>query len=378
MSSRPTFHAARRLAWEAASVLPLEDVPLADAVGRMLAHDVIALADVPHYASSAMDGWAVAGPPPWRIGSGAVVEPGGGVPIVTGGLVPTGTEAILRHEHGTAAGEILTPTVVPEPGRHIRPAGEEARAGDVVISSGTALTPVRVAVAAGCGHDAVRVVRRPRVGFVFTGTEVVTSGVPDAGHVRDSFDPMLPAVLHALGADVARRDRIGDDHAALLAESGRADVDILITTGGTGDSPVDHVRAVLDELGAALIIDGLAVRPGAPTVLARLPSGLLLLALPGNPLAAMTALLTLCSPMIGRMRGAAFDALNTVPAGEPIAGTPERTTLLPYRVVAGAAVRCAHTGSGMLRGLAQAEGLLVVPEGGVGPGEDAERIPLPW
>ena len=376
------FHTARQHAWQAASVLPVEEVALADGVGRMSARAVSALSDIPHYASSAMDGWAVAGDGPWRLvpacGARAPLRSGDATPIVTGGPVPHGTEAILRSEHGLAEHDVLTASTRPDPGRHARPAGEEARRGEVLVPAGIRLSPAHVAVAAGGGVDALPVVQRPRVAFVFTGSEVVTAGMPSAGSVRDSFDPMLPSALAALGAEVVRRTRIGDSRDALQEAIPATDADLLVTTGGTGDSPVDHLRAVLGELGASLVVDGLATRPGAPALLARLPDGQLLLGLPGNPLAAVVALLTLAPPALARMHGLDLPPLARVVVARDLTGIRGRTQLIPHVIGAHGAIPSDRVGSGMLRGLADAAGVLVVPEGGIAAGESAEVLSLPW
>src|SRR6185312_14450954 len=149
---RPQWRAARQESFRAARPLTPVSVALSEAVGRVAASDITALCDVPHYASSAMDGWAVAGEPPWRLldGNGpasAPLESGQARTIVTGGLIPRGATGVLRSEHG-------------------RPAGEEVTASDTIIHAGTLLNPAHVAVAAVCGHDELLVLPRPRVSLV--------------------------------------------------------------------------------------------------------------------------------------------------------------------------------------------------------------------
>jgi molybdopterin molybdotransferase len=406
---------ARRLAHGAGARLSAEWVVLDDAVGRVLADDLVAQIPVPHYASSAMDGWAVAGEGPWRILSsesdpggslgdeedagagrsdapGFILRAGEALPIVTGAVIPPGTRGVLRSEHGVAvlaAGDDGSGALLsmrpgsdggePGDGLHIRPAGTEAAAGETVFRAGTVLTPAHVAVAAGCGHDEVAVVRRPRVTLVLTGGEVVERGIPGPGSVRDSFGPVLPAVLAGLGADVVARHRIGDDFAAtvdLFTTSSAPD--LIVTTGGTGDSPADHVRPGLRAVGAEFLVDGIAVRPGAPALLARLPDGRLVIGLPGNPLAAILALLTLAHPLVSAMEGGGMPVLGHVRIAAALPAGKAPTTLRPYRLVAGEAHPTAWHGAGMLRGLAESDGVLVVPREGAAAGAELQVLPLPW
>ncbi|HEY2643637.1 MAG TPA: molybdopterin molybdenumtransferase MoeA, partial [Galbitalea sp.] len=192
-----SWHEARTISLSVAPPHASERVPLAVAHGRVLASALLALSELPHYSSSAMDGWAVAGSPPWRIVDRASLEGGDCRPIVTGGAIPAGAFAVLRSEHASLDAEgRLVPAAdarpdEPRPGEHIRYSGEEARSGEVLIAAGTMLNPAHVALAASAGHDELDVQGRPRVRLLFTGDEVVLRGIPGPGFVRDSFGPML-------------------------------------------------------------------------------------------------------------------------------------------------------------------------------------------
>jgi len=381
---RRSWESARAVAAAAGSPLPAEAVPLDRAAGRVLADDVRAQDDVPHYASSAMDGWAVRGDGPWTAWSD----------IVTGGLVPEDADRVLPHEDGVLRGGVLAVrdgAAAPVPGRHVRPAGEEARAGDVLVARGTRLGPVHAAVAASAGVDVVTVHARPAVRLVLTGDEVDLTGRPRPGRVRDSFGPMLPAAVTALGGRVAEVLRVADVVDAVAdALDGAPDrpagpdhpdgpggpVDLVVTTGGTGGSPVDPIRPAL--AAAELLVDGVAMRPGAPTMLARLPGGPLVLALPGNPLAAMAALVTLGGPLIAGLAGIPAIPNAAVRVNAPIEGRGGRTRLVAARVVEGVAVPTGHQGAGMLRGLAEADAFLIVPGDGLAAGAAAAAVLLPW
>jgi molybdopterin molybdotransferase len=379
---RLSWHGARAAAFAAASTLPSERVHLADAIGRVLAEDVLALHDVPHYPSSAMDGWAVSGDGPWTIvPGGSSLREGSAAAIVTGGLIPDGTSGVLRRENAIIErGVLSTESGEPWPGQHIRLPGREALRDERVISAGVTVNPAHVALAAGCGYDALAVSGRPRVAFVFTGDEVVERGIPAPGMVRDSFGPQLPALLRMFGAVPAssRRvlDSLADTVAAIAADSGADEV--VITTGGTGDSAVDHIRPALAELDARMLVDGIGMRPGGPTMLAQLPDGRYVVALPGNPLAAIMGVLTVVAPLIAGLAGCREPTLGSAISADDLRGKDGASVLMPYRLVAAEAVVDAWHGSAMMRGLAQADGVLVVPPDGAKKGDVVETVALPW
>ncbi|WP_159619313.1 molybdopterin molybdotransferase MoeA [Arthrobacter zhaoguopingii] len=401
---------ARQVAHAAGQAMPYQMVPLADALGQTLAEPVTALQDIPHYASSAMDGWAVSGPPPWTFvhppvedprrlnaphsDSGTItLEPGQATFILTGGTVPENTTGILRTEHGLVRGDSLDRNSLaradePAPGEHIRPAGEEAASGSTAIPAGVVLNPAQIALAAVCGHDTLAVLRAPRVSLLMTGDEVIEAGLPQPGQVRDTFGPQLPAFVAMLGGHVDVAGRARDDfddvvhaissEATDAASLARASGDVLITTGGTGGSSADHIRRALAALEAELIIDGIAMRPGHPTLLARLPDGRFLVGLPGNPLAAMMAMLTVAGPLIAGLRGAPLPPLRQVLSGADFEPLPGRSRLVPYRTEAGRAQPSTHQRSGMLRGLALAHGVMVVPPAGCATDQPMQALDLPW
>lgn len=384
---RPDWQSARRAAHSAARALEAALVPLGAAAARILAADVAALCDVPHYPSSAMDGWAVSGPGPWQIEppdrDAPALRPGEARLIVTGGLVPAGTDRIVPNERASLEAGVLTE--VGDPGRrdHIRPAGEEARRGDIVLRAGIRLNPAHIAVAAASGHDDLPVRGRPRVALVLTGDEVQVAGIPRPGFVRDSFGVTLPTLVGSLGGDVVSalrsRDTL-DDLVGALRQSARLEPGphLIVTTGGTGSSGVDHLHAALRELGAELLVDRVAMRPGGPSLLARLPGGCLLLGLPGNPLAAVVGLVVLGQPLLAAWAGAALPPVLQVVTRDALDGRADAALLSPYRLVDGDAVLTDFAGSAMMRGLADADGLLVCPAEGAPAGATLDALPTPW
>ncbi|MCU1518395.1 MAG: molybdenum cofactor biosynthesis protein MoaA [Pseudarthrobacter sp.] len=395
-----TWAEARQAAFDCAAPIPAGRVPLQQALGRTLAEDIAALQDMPHYASSAMDGWAVNGSGPWILAdAGQRLAPHQASPIVTGGLIPAGAKAVLRSESAVLGNDddglpVLTlgggaRPGEPKNGQHIRKAGEEAVTGDVLVAAGASLNPAHLAVAALAGYDDLLVQGKPVVKLLLTGSEVVTHGLPAPGQVRDTFGPQLAAVVDMLGGIPAGQEKIGDSYeewlAALedLAEPGGAypavlPADVVITTGGTGRSGTDHLRQAVADLGGRLVIDGIAMRPGHPAVLAELPDGRFVLGLPGNPLAAMMALSTVGAPLLAALGHGSMPAIQDVPCGTTIEPDPGRTRLMPFRLLYGMASPAQHTGPGMMRGLATAHGVMVVPPHGVQLGESVPAFALPW
>jgi molybdopterin molybdotransferase len=314
---------------------------------------------------------------------------------VTGGVIPEGADAVLRSEAGeisesastlslgapdAGARLVLRGSPAPWPGQHIRPSGEEFHRGDVGIAAGVTLNPAHIAVAAACGSDELFVRPRGRVALVLTGDEVVTHGIPAPGRVRDSFGPTLPGFVGMLGGEVVRQTRVVDDHELLVrALSGDAsESEVVITTGGTGSSSADHLRRALVRIGARILVDGVAMRPGGPSLLARLDDGRLLIGLPGNPLAAMMGLLTLAAPVLAALAGGEQPALSRIRVADAVAEGRGETRLIPFRLADGRALPSGFTGSAMLRGLADASGVLVCGASGAGVGAELECLRLPW
>lgn len=358
-----------------------------DALGMTLAGPLTALTDLPSFDASAMDGWAVAGPGPWRLrgqllaGQSRPADPllgGHAVRIATGAAVPTGTTAVLRSEHGWTQrrtdGEWLqvrSPHPAPVPGQEVRARGQECRGGEELLPAGTVVTPAVLGLAAAAGYDELTVTVRPRVEVLVLGDELLDEGLPRSGRVRDALGPMLPSSLRALGAEVTSVRRLVDDADVLLKAVRASTADLVVTTGGTAGGPVDHLHPVLARIGADLLVDGVAVRPGHPMVLAELPSGGHLIGLPGNPLAAVSGVLTLAAPLLRTLAGRPVPAPYAAPLTEDVAGHPVDTRLVPVLFDDESAARpLRFSGPAMLRGLAAADGMAVIPPGGARAGDD--------
>ena len=406
---------ARRRAQRAAGLpLPGVRLPLAEALGGVLAAPLEARTDLPAFDTSAMDGWAVSGPGPWLLtgellagqGDSAPLPDGTAVRVATGAQLPPGATAVLRREDGSprpaAGGELLHDRgAVPlDLGRDIRPRGQECHSGEPLLPPGTAVTPAVLGLAAAAGCDELPVHRRPTVELLVLGDELLDSGLPRDGRIRDALGPLLPSWLSWYGARIIAVRRVGDDLGLLRDALLRSPADVVVTTGGTAAGPVDFLHTALAEAGARLLVDGVLVRPGHPMLLAELPPAegaegaegaggaagpegagqsrrRCLIGLPGNPLAAVAGAVTLAEPLLRTLAGWPQPQPYLVRAAAPLPGHRADTRLLPVALPAQGAVPLAYDGPAMLRGLALAEGLAVVPPGGLPAGARVEVLEVP-
>ena len=398
---------ARRVASASAAPLQVVTARLDEAVGSVLAEPLVALTDLPSFASAAMDGYAVSGPGPWHVDDNVrlaghpndtPLPPGYAVPIATGAPLPTGATAVLRREDAQVEtalhGARLYPrdplTGLPDdsgsgpaPGTDVRPQGEECRAGDPLIPAGSVIGPATVGLAAAAGYDTLEVIPSPVVAVLVIGDELLDRGLPRPGRVRDALGPLVPPWLAGLGARANPPIRVPDSRQALLDEIDDSTADVIVTTGSTASGPVDHLHEVLDHLRARWIVDGVQVRPGHPMLLAALSDGRHVIGLPGNPLAAVSGLLTLAAPVIAALRGLPEGGLTSMPAIllDDAAPHPDDTRLIPVVLDQSnheaTARRLRFGGPAMLRGLALADGMAVIPPAADPRGAWVEVLPLP-
>ncbi|MFJ4776589.1 molybdopterin molybdotransferase MoeA [Streptomyces sp. NPDC088762] len=362
---------ARRRAHDAPRPLAPRTVPLADAPGLTLAGELAALHPLPSFDTAAMDGYAVAGPGPWRV-RGAVRAgiswPGGlgageCLAISTGAQVPAGAYAVLPLESAVLVdGDRVLGPVLP-PGRHIRRTGEDTPAGSVLAPAGTRIGPALAGLAASCGHDSLVVRPRPRVGALITGDELEHTGRPGPGRVRDALGPLLPALIAQLGGETGRLLHVPDQPAGLLAHTVHAmqDVDIVVVTGSTSVGATDQLRRLLGDAGARMVVDTVDCRPGHPMLLAELPAGRWVVGLPGNPYAALVAAHTLLGPLIAGLSGRTLPALPQVPVTGPVRPRAGLTRLVPVTWDGpGARIADGHRAA-FLRGAAMGDALAALP-----------------
>jgi molybdopterin molybdotransferase len=324
---------ARRRVLDVVQRLEDEGVPLAEALGRVLAEDVQSPIDVPPFDSSAMDGYAVvAGPEaqlevvgesragrPWM----RPVKPGEAIRISTGGAVPEGATAVVPLERTTADHrERWIRVEESAPGDNIRRAGEDVRAGRVVLAAGTALGPAELGVAASVGRASLRCARRPRVAILVTGDELTEPGRPlGPGGIYSSNAWALAAQAERAGARVTARETVPDQPGETRAALSRAldASDVVIVSGGVSVGPHDHVKPALSELGVEERFWGVRLRPGKPTWFGTRGEALVF-GLPGNPVSAMVAFHLFVRTALAAMQGADPSAPRTsATLEEPIA-----------------------------------------------------------
>jgi molybdopterin molybdotransferase len=362
-------------------------VPLVESDGLTLAAPLVTLTDLPAFPTSSVDGWAARGSAPWRIVgrvlAGDSAEPltadGTCVEIATGGMVPEGTTVVVRVEDSVVAGGSVTGTARKTPDWRDR--GEEAAAGEQLLPAGTPVTPGVIGLAASCGYDALTCRAAPRTAVLVFGDELLTSGPPGGGRVRDALGPALPSWLRRAGTDVVHaRGPVADtleDHVAALRGAVDAGAQLICTTGGTMHGPVDHLHPALAELGARYVVNTVAVRPGFPMLVAQLPGGQFVAGLPGNPQSTFVALVSLVLPLLAGLTGRSMPELGTVTLGADVPGRGDFTHLALVSLSAGRAHPVAHVGSSMLRGLANSVGFAVIPPGAEGrAGTVAQLVPL--
>ncbi len=290
---------------EQTSALSSELVPLDRARGRYLAEDIVADSDLPPFDRSQMDGYALrandAQSAPARLkimgesaaghGWHSELKPGEAVRIMTGAPVPAGADSVqqveltseLNEANGFAVVEILEAVM---PGRSIVRRGSEIKAGEIVLHSGEQVGAAAMAVLASFGYAQIKMARQPRVAVLATGSELVAvDQKPDRDQIRDSNNFSISAYAELAGAIVERLPLAGDDTSLLKRQIAEASdhSDVVVTSGGVSVGVYDFTKPALRELAAEIFFERVALRPGKPTVFARLPNGPLFFGLPGNP-----------------------------------------------------------------------------------------------
>ncbi len=308
----------------AVSRLPADDVALADAVGLVLASDVVAAEPVPPFANTAMDGYAVRAADTEGASEDAPVRlrvvdelPAGRAPstpvgdgeairIMTGAPMPDGADAIVIVERTQRDGDnAVLIGAVAAPGDHIRRPGGDLEAGEVAFPAGTVIGPAHVGVLASIGAATVCVYRRARVGVLSTGDELVPidGGALAPGQIRDSNRPMLVALARDAGTDVVDLGLAIDDedHIVGRLEQAFATCDAVLTSGGVSMGDYDYVKAALDRFGA-LEWRQVAIKPAKPLAFG-IVQGVPVFGLPGNPVSSLVSFELFARPALRRMMG---------------------------------------------------------------------------
>jgi len=306
--------AARAAMLAEVSALPGETIPLAQAIGRVLARDIIAVRDQPPFTNSAMDGWALrAADAPGALkivgesaaghGYEAALSAGEAVRIFTGAALPKGADTVVIQENAGRDGDRVTIPAA-TPGDNIREAGRDFRAGQVLLSTGTRIDPWRLSLCASAGHAEVSVHRRPRVAILSTGEEIVEApATPGPFQIYDSGSPALKAMVEDWGAQASKISGVRDQLDAVIAAMREAEADLIVTVGGASVGDHDLVRAAALDLGLSLRVESVAVRPGKPTFFGVLGDGRRLLGLPGNPASAFVCAELFLKPIVAAYCG---------------------------------------------------------------------------
>jgi molybdopterin molybdotransferase len=398
MTTNPAFEVswqqARELAHKAAPKSQVIQVPLTQAGGMVLANDICALGDMPPFAASRIDGWAVSGPGPWqRVGDALAghefvtkLNSGECVHTATGAVMPQGATASLKDEESRledayvyaiegAAGLLDQEGSLPY-FHDVRPSGYEAKSGEVLIPSGTKLTPAIIGVAAGAGHDVLPVFKKIIVDVLIFGDELLLTGPSRDGKVRDSLGPQLPLWIDELGAQLNLVTHVADTLADHVTAISNSNADLIITTGGTASGPVDHLHNAIVDVGGEFIIDAVLVRPGYHQLMARIGKQILI-GLPGNPQSAVIGLLTLAVPLISGANGNPLANLELRTIASDMNGPHREARLVLCMQEAGVIKPIEYLDSSMLRGFVTATGYAVLPPGGAKSGEQLQWLTLP-
>jgi molybdenum cofactor synthesis domain-containing protein len=388
--------AAQARVMAAVSPLPPADVLLGDALGLVLAVDVVATEPVPPFANTAMDGYAVraadtAGAPvelavvgvlPAGAAPTTGVGPGEAIRIMTGAPMPPGADAIVMVERTEQLpGDRVRIEATAAPGDHVRPAGGDVEPGQVVFTAGTRLRPAHLGVLASLDQRSVRAHRRPRVGVLSTGDELVEHGPLAPGQIRDSNRPMLLAVLAEAGCEPVDLGTARDDEAVITERitTGIDTCDALLTSGAVSVGDYDFVKVAIERLAASrggeYAWSQVAIKPAKPLAFGviervdgrRVP----VFGLPGNPVSSTVSFELFARPALRVLAGdpAPHRPVVAAVADQPFARRPDGKLYLDRVSVTldpEGRFHCARSGfqaSNVLSGMANAGGLALVPDG---------------
>lgn len=375
------------------SVTEPEQVPLAAALGRVLAADVVSGLNLPPFDNAAMDGYAVraadlgrALPVAGTLYAGSAPAtappPGMALRIFTGAVMPDGLDTVVMQEEVRVEGAFVHLPVGGSVGQNVRQRGEDVAVGQVALPAGRRLRPQDIGLAAALGHDTL-LVRRPLLVALFsTGDEVTAPGQALApGGIYDANRPMLHALLSHLGCTVTDLGILADDEAVIRAALAGAAPghDLILTSGGVSAGEADHMKAAVTALGG-LDLWKLALKPGKPLALGHVGDAAFA-GLPGNPVAMLVSFLVLVRPLIDRLSGAAPAPLPllTAPAGFTHAKKAGRLEYLRVSIGPdGVAHADPDEGAAMLGRLTRADALAELGEEVtvVSPGDPVRVLPL--
>ncbi|MCG7850834.1 MAG: molybdopterin molybdotransferase MoeA [ANME-2 cluster archaeon] len=364
-----------------------ESVPLEAANGRVLASDIEAEQNVPHYKRAAMDGYALkandtlgaAAPSPVLLTlTNGDVGPGTCHRVHTGSAIPKGADAVVMLEDTRASGTTVEILSQLHPGKHVGAIGEDVAAGELLLSSGHLLRPGDMAVLASTGISDVEIYHRPLVAIIPTGEEVVPMGKPlEAGQVWETNSLMTACYVRQAGGFPRINDIVTDDPELIRqAIQDNSDADMIVISGGTSVGERDHVPAAVEALGE-LLVHGVAISPGKPTALG-VVEGKPILCMPGYPVAGLVALLVFGIPALQKLGHIPPrpETVVSLPLKEKITSRQGYQTYVRVRITDGSVEPVMASGAGILSSVAKADGYVVVPPNieGYGVGTEVDVI----
>lgn len=369
---------------------PIE-ISINQAAGFVLAEDILAQSDLPPFAASRVDGYAVSGPPPWKkIGSNLAgstadkeLSAGEAMYVATGAEIPVNTQAIIKQEDCDVEVDLIRPKAEIDEAQfktssNVRPRGYEAKANETLLTKGTKLSPALLGLVAAGGYTTVLVQQKPSVDVLIFGDELVTAGASGKGKVRDSIGPQVKAWLDIFGGELKEVKYVADNLVDHISAISNSSADLIITTGGTASGPADHLHRAILECSGNLLVDAVLVRPGYHQLIAQLPDKALI-GLPGNPQSAVIGLLTLARPYLAGATGQSFPTFGKQTLATDISAPKResRFVLCQFDEEKQNITAVDFVDSSMLRGFSLASGYAVIKPGGQTAGEQVNWLPLP-
>jgi molybdopterin molybdotransferase len=316
----PVEEASKRMAEHVPPVAEIERVSLTDALGRVVARDIVSGVALPPFDNSAVDGYAVRhadlrgdGDTALKVvgrlqaggGTAPGVGPGEAVRIFTGAAMPQGADTVFMQEDVSAGGDGVTVPPGLKRGANSRFTGEDLKKGAVALPAGRRLTPRDIALGAAIGLTHLEVRRRPRVAVFSTGDEIIEPGQPlGPASLYDANRFLLLALLREAGAEPHDLGILRDDAPKLAAaiEKAAADHDLILTSGGVSTGEADYVKTAIEQVGK-LVLWRLAIKPGRPVAMG-VVRGTAFAGLPGNPVAVFVTFVHVVRPLLMRLAGA--------------------------------------------------------------------------
>ncbi len=355
----------------------IETIPLTDCLGRVLAQDIVSKIDMPPFDKSAMDGFALRSGDDSRRFKIAETIAAGDIPqteikkgkcarIMTGAMLPKGADLVIKREIVEERDGYIT-ILEKEPAVNICRKGEDVKIGDLILQPGTLIRPQEVAVLAAMGRDRVSVFKRPGVGILTTGSEIVEPGGKlKQGQIYNSNAYSLAAQIRQLGAEVHYGGIVNDDQKAIKEQTVKlfARNHMVIISGGVSMGDFDFVPQILEDLGVKLFFQKVAIKPGKPTVFGTMGDKVFF-GLPGNPVSTFVVFEIFVKPFLYRMMGYQYEPLLI--KGEMkkdlTRAKSSRPAFIPVRCQDGLVEVIEYHGSAHINALTKANSLLKIPAG---------------